>query len=171
MTLAPRLQIPSLAWRSGIFVTPFPTCHVVWHPLSFVPHLPFRSPPHPPTPPQAGPTDPVPSLQQSPVTPPPNQLSPPPPVRMPMSSMVAPANSIRLLLQMPLPAGAKAKDRSLPPLPLPPKSRLSSRPPHPRVLLPSPVPQPDSTPPGAYLPPTPNVILSVSDSPTWPPPS
>ena len=171
MTLAPRLQIPSLARRSGILVTPFPTCHVVWHPLSFVPHLPLRSPPQPPTLPWAGPTDQVPPLRQSPVTPPPNQLSPPLPIRMPMSSMVLSANSISLLLQMLLPVGAKAKERSLPPLPLPPKSRPLLRLPHPRVLLLSPVLQGDSTPPGTYLPPIPNAILSASSGPTWPPPS
>ena len=104
--MAPRLQIPSSARRSGTSVTRFLTCHVVWHPLYFAPHLPPRSPHHPPTPPQAGPTDPMPPLRQSPVTLPPNQLSPPTPVRMPMSFMVAPGNSIRLLLRMLLPVWA-----------------------------------------------------------------
>ena len=171
MTLAPKLQIPSSARRSGTSVTPFLTCHVVWHPLYFAPRLPLRSPPHPPTPPQAGLAGLMPPLRQSPATLLPNQLSPLPPVRKPMPSMVAPASSIKLLLPMPPPVGAKAKERNLPPRPLPPKSRPSSRLPHPRVLLPSPVPQGDSTPPGTYLPPIPNGILSTSAGPTWQPPS
>ena len=171
MTLAPRLQIPSSAPRSGIFVTQFLTCHVVWHPLYFAPHLPLRSTPHLPTPPQVGLTGLVPPFRQSPATRPHNQQFPLPPVRMPRPSVVAPANSIWLLLQMLRPVGAKAKERSLPPLQRPPKSRPSLRPPRPRVLLLSPVPQGDSTPPGTYLPPTPNAILSASAGPTCPPPS
>ena len=171
MTLAPKLQIPSSVRRSGTSGTPSLTSHVVWHPLYFAPRLPLRSPPHPPTPPQAGLTGPVPPLRQSLVTPLPNQLSSLPPVRTLMLSMVAPANSTKLLLQTLLPVVAKAKERSLLLLPLPPKSRPLSRPPHPRVLLPSPVPQGDSTPPGTCRPPIPNVILSASAGPTWPPQS
>ena len=53
MTLALRLQIPSSAWRSGTFITPFLTCHVVWHNLFFVPHPPLQFSPYPPIPPQA----------------------------------------------------------------------------------------------------------------------
>ena len=170
--MAPRLQIPSSARRSGTSITRFLTCHVVWHPLFSAPHLPLRSPHHPPTPLQAGLTGLVPPSQQSPVTPPlPNQPSPFPPFSMLRSFMVAPANSIRLLLGMLLPVGAKAKERNLPPRPLPPKSRPSLRPPLPRVLLLALVPQGDSTPPGRYLPPIPNAILSASAGPTWPPPS
>ena len=47
MTLALRLQIPSSAQRSGTFLPSLLTCHVVWHPLSFVPHLSLQFPPHP----------------------------------------------------------------------------------------------------------------------------
>ena len=119
--MAPKWQMPSSAGRSGTFVTPSLTCHIVWHPLYFTLRLPLRSPPHPPTPPQAGLTGPMPPLRLSPATPLPNRLSPPPPVRTLMSSMVAPANSIKVLLQMPLPVGAKAKERNLLLVPLPSK--------------------------------------------------
>ena len=169
--MAPRLEIPSSAGRSGISATRFLTCHLMWYLLYFAPHLPLRSPPHPPSPPQAGLTGLVPPPQQSPVTPPPIQPSPFPPVSMPRRSMVAPANSIRLLLQMLLPVGAKAKERNLSPQPLPPTSRPSLRPPHPTVPLPSPLPQGDSTLPGTFRPPIPNVILSASAGPIWPPSS
>ena len=133
---------------------------------------PSSSVPTPPSKPTSGrpnrPSAPPPAVPRDT---PPHPAGPPPPVHMPMSSMEAPASSIRLLLQMLLPPGAKAKKRSLLPLPLPPRSCPSWRPPHPRVLLPSPVPQGDSTPPGTYLPPIPNATLSVSVGPTWPPPS
>ena len=76
--MAPRLLIPSSARRSGTSVTQFLTCHVLWHPLYFAPHLPLRSPRHPHTPPQAGPTGLVPRSLQSPATPPPQRAVPPP---------------------------------------------------------------------------------------------
>ena len=125
-------------------------------PLFFVLPLPLRSPP-PPNPNSARPF-----LL--------NQPLPIPPVRMPMSSMVAPVNLTRLLLWMLLPVGAKAKVRSLPLLPLSSKSRLALRPPHPRVLPLLPVLQGDSRPPGTRLPPNPNAIWSLSTALTWLPP-
>ena len=63
----------------------------------------------------------------------------------------------------------KGKGKKSSPRPLPSKSRPSLRPPRPRVLLLSLVPQGDSTPQGTYLPPIPNAILSASAGPTWPP--
>ena len=70
---------------------------------------------------------------------PPQTAASPPTLHMPMSSMVAPANLIRLLLRMLLPVGAMAKAKSLSLLPLPPNSRPSLRLPYPRVLPLSPV--------------------------------
>ena len=152
MTLDPKSQIPSLVQRFRISVTPFPTCHrdVMWHPRFFDLHFHPQPRPHPLTPTQVGLAGllVVPSLQQSPGTSLPKQPPRLQPVHMPMSSMVAPANLIRLLLRMLLPIGAKAKAKSLSEslLPLPPKSRPSLRPLYPRVLPLSPVPQGDLRP-------------------------
>ena len=78
-TWALQLQIPLSAQRSGTSLTKFLTCHLVWHLPSFDVHLPLPSPPHSPTLPQAGLTDPVPPpLWQSPETPPPQPAVTPP---------------------------------------------------------------------------------------------